>query len=425
MRQQMQQFGKPLEFARLIDAQHLQRCHSSSSWLLYAKGPGVPLPAETIRSLAHRSDLPVVSCTPGSKISMEVHEKALDLSKPSQTFKWLTFSVEVRTLKFALLFASVALGSMLAFALDLHLLFLPYAAGMAILCYRFDLLRFPWAPSMLSLIGIPVGLALPWSLVPAYLLLNFNSFTKDLFTGNAMISCSDGLSWEFHLTTALLAASSASLWAKVLEAQVKQVEQTPLGAVPDFLRSFFHFFPKVSDFVAKPPPWAKKLQILMGWVHKSIGDQYLDFCSFLVMRACGYKFAWLAFALVCSAVALQNIGGAIVILCTVPGNAFTRLKYASICLVMAPPWELVDPNNLEEAGMFLTATRAIAEDLPQLILKFHFTWTVHVTLFVIFDLCVSLPFALLDGMVVFKYMCKRANKTKQTYLELESGDIAT
>ena len=262
------------------------------------------------------------------------------------------------------------------------------------------------------------GLALPWSIVPVYLISNFAEFTQNSYGPELQVtSCSAGVAWELHLLTAILAATTCSIWALALSEQLQKVAETPLLLVPNFLKGYLP--DGLRAWAAEPHPWLRRLEIAVAWIHKGIADLYLDFISFLVMRTCGYQYAWYGFFLTMLTVLLQNVGGAVYISFTVESSQ--RLGYAFLCLVLTPPWKLLDRTALERVGIFLTSVRVLLEDLPQLLLKIHFTVTVYRNPFVVFDILLTIPFALLDMKEVWSY-CWRKESQVDTYAPVTVDD---
>ena len=116
--------------------------------------------------------------------------------------------------------------------------------------------------------------------VPLFLLFSFDALREDAFTSTKplAVTCAAGIGWEYHIFTAFVVATSASLWALCLG---DQVTEGPLFQVPSFLRP--RTPPAMVNLLEKlenPPPTLKRplkrLQQLLSWVQGSMGDQYLD-----------------------------------------------------------------------------------------------------------------------------------------------------
>ncbi|CAE7763710.1 pknD [Symbiodinium sp. CCMP2456] len=380
----------------------------------------VSMPRE-IESTAEQLALITVDNAGSKAISAQIQEKKLKLKHAQISHLPLGVSVPMRKVHFGTLLLTIAVSSMAAHASGsprAHWLFLVFAVAFASVCYSHGwLLPLAKAGDLWPALIIP-GLALPWSVVPVYLISNFAEFTQNSFGPDFQVtSCSDGVAWEFHLLTAVLAATTCSIWALALSKQLQKVAETPLLLVPKFLKSYLSDGLRAWD--AEPHPPLRRLEIALAWIHKGIADLYLDFISFLVMRTCGYQYAWYGFFLAILTVLLQNVGGAMYISFTVKGPQ--KLGYAFLCLVLTPPWKLLDPMALERVGIFLTSVRVILEDLPQLLLKVHFTLTVYRNPFVIFDILLTIPFALFDMKEVCSY-CSRKEGKVETYAPVTVDD---
>ena len=319
--------------------------------------------------------------------------------------------------EFAALLLAVAIPSLAAHASgkkSVHIGCLLYLLAMTVISMHLGFAKLPFdgadSPG-LSALFLFFGVAMPWSAVPLFLMASFNELTARAFTEFAPpISCAAGTAWELHLLTALLTAFCASLWA--LWAQRAPLEKSE--ALLKIPKAIHGCLPKVlQDLADKPRPGAKRLGSLVSWAHTSIGDRYLALTSILVMRACGYEYAWLSLLLLVGAMVLQNVAGALCILGT--AKETVRHRYALLWSLTIPPWDLLDPE-LEQAGWCSTATRVVVQDVLQMAFQLHFTFSLYTNWVVVTALAVSLPFAIADTLYLLETRAGQQPNYRVLYL---------
>jgi len=436
--QQTDQYSRPLTLAstlsRCFSAAMLseQDAMAAATFLLTGPECTIPLPAETLKK-GHWGRLP--SFTVGSTHTIVTFE-----AKPEEVR--LPQATGSRKMTFATLLLAVVLPSSLAHAAGSrpgHALFLVYVSALGVWAYTHGFLELPFlGVATTSSVGYVqmastflLLLALPWAAAAVHLLLSFDHVIETSFTtkGILEVSCATGTAWELHLCTAVSMTFSLSLWAIFLTAQVDSVSRRPLDLIPSFMKDYIP--PAVRELDEQHSPWMKRMQVFVGWAYSSMYDQYADLTTNLIMLTCGFEYArWSLLALLVSLL-LQNIGGAVHIL--LYNSSEHRWLYALMCLIMAPPWELVDPSTLKSSGMYMTAMRVVFEDLAQMISQVAFTLLVYRNKFVIFNLATSFCFAGLSAKTVVKYYMDSSQQimpteppSKQTEIEfppLLSGPI--
>ena len=116
--------------------------------------------------------------------------------------------------------------------------------------------------------------------VPLFLLFSFDALREDAFTSTKplAVTCAAGIGWEYHIFTAFVVATSASLWALCLG---DQVTEGPLFQVPSFLPA--SHAPSNGQFAGKAGKSSTNFEAafeaaptMLSWVQGSMGDQYLD-----------------------------------------------------------------------------------------------------------------------------------------------------
>ncbi|CAE7550270.1 pknD [Symbiodinium microadriaticum] len=351
----------------------LQRCGHArqqvqrGSRMLYLENCRMPLPAGFDKVLPNKSFAALnISVANMDKVILRVQTAELGLR----------ISPSMPTAEVAFLLLLVALPSFVAHASNdrtFHIICLVYLAVAAWLSVRLRFAELPFASSpFLCATSLLLGVLWPWAPVPVFIAASFGELTATAFTEKEQkLSCSNGVSWELHLFTALLSAFCTSLWAIVLDGMgIKRLA------------------------AETAPPWSlQRAKLVVSWVYDSIGDRYLDLTSFLVMKACGYEYSWLPLIFLLAALIMQNVGGLLYASFVV--HKACNCRYALIWAVMMPPWKLVD-LDLEAVGNFGTAVRLLVQDFPQLAVKLHFTFSFYASWFVVSDCAITLCVAAID-----------------------------
>lgn len=351
----------------------LQRCGHArqqvqrGSRMLYLENCRMPLPAGFDKVLPNKSFAALnISVANMDKVILQVQTAELGLR----------ISPSMPTAEVAFLLLLVALPSFVSHASNdrtFHIICLVYLAVAAWLSVRLRFAELPFASSpFLCATSLLLGVLWPWAPVPVFIAASFGELTAMAFTEKEQkLSCSNGVSWELHLFTALLSAFCTSLWAIVLDGMgIKRLA------------------------AETAPPWSlQRAKLVVSWVYDSIGDRYLDLTSFLVMKACGYEYSWLPLIFLLAALIMQNVGGLLYASFVV--HKACNCRYALIWAVMMPPWKLVD-LDLEAVGNFGTAVRLLVQDFPQLAVKLHFTFSFYASWFVVSDCAITLCVAAID-----------------------------
>ncbi|CAE7676416.1 trim71 [Symbiodinium sp. CCMP2456] len=378
-------------------------------FLLTGDDCSIPLPSETLEE-GHWGHLPRITAD-STTAAVKFEAKSEEVQLPTAAWG--------RKLSFSTLLLAVVLPSILAHAAGSpagHAIFLVHVLALGVWTFMFGFLHLPFlgvnTDSGVGCLQIAstvlLTVALPWAAVPLSLYWSFDHMAATSFTTRSVleISCAMGTAWELHLCTAVSMTFSLSLWAIVLAAQVDSVSHEPLMELPNCAPEC------LQEFSKHPGGYTKRLQVYFGWAYGSMYDQYADLTTNLIMLSCGFEFAqWSLVALLISFF-LQNIGGAVHIL--LYNSSEHKCRYALMCFVMAPPWELVDPSTLKSSGMYMTAMRLVFEDLAQMISQVFFTWLVYRNPFVIFNLATSSFFACLSAKNVAKYYLAPRKETNPT-----------
>ena len=130
-----------------------------------------------------------------------------------------SIAVNSRTLQFYGILGALAFASILVHALGWalgHWFFLVIGFGAFLGACHSGYCFIPFSSGWTSwCILIPLGLCVPWAVVPFYFFTSFQALTDHAFISSEplAISCASATAWEWHIFTAFLIAFSASLWA--------------------------------------------------------------------------------------------------------------------------------------------------------------------------------------------------------------------
>jgi len=281
------------------------------------------------------------------------------------------------------------------------------ATGFAIFAAKLEFVSVPFSSNPCTAAAVCLlGLFLPWLPVLLLVYLEFDEMTQNQFTSltTPAVSCATGLNWSLHLFTLIISTVSSSIWAICL---CGQVEKSLLESkVPDKVKECFPTLGDLEQSLEKKR-WAVQLEKVALGFASSVLDQYSDLCACLVMYSCGYEYVWINYLALVVALLLQHVGGAVLTLLLPSSRVPNKVTFALLCLVAAPPLDLMH-QEMKPTAMYMLFARAVFEDIVQIASQLVFTFAVYWNNFVFASMAFSFGMFLLSlkKLLDYRHGCK-------------------